>query len=200
MAIWYVRYLLLPTTLAGGLALLCAIRYGAPAWGVSEAHAATIALCVSIPVACLWVIGFEYFVGCARVMRHRPARRIVADAAFSTFSSFSLAAGHIALAMLPTAGVLGPLSQTVRLAERPFWVQLGVAFLISEVILYVWHRAQHESGSALLWGFHAFHHRAPEMMSVTGGRASVVDLSMAMLSLSVVALLGVGALKRRSQR
>jgi sterol desaturase/sphingolipid hydroxylase (fatty acid hydroxylase superfamily) len=124
-------------------------------------------------------------------MHHRPGRRILADAGYATLSSFSLAFGHMLLAALPHTGVFGPLSQAVRLWERPFWLQLLVAFLISEIILYVWHRAQHESGSALLWSFHAFHHRAPEMMSVTGGRASLIDLSMAMISLSVVALLGV---------
>ncbi|NBT16235.1 MAG: hypothetical protein EBS95_07810, partial [Chitinophagia bacterium] len=83
---------------------------------------------------------------------------------------------------MPETGLLGPVSAYLRLWEKPFAIQLVVTFVLSEIILYVWHRAQHESGSKLLWAFHAFHHRAPLLASATGGRASSVDLFMAGMS------------------
>jgi hypothetical protein len=61
----YLRYLLFPTTLIGGFGLLCAIRYTLRGWGIRDHHEATLALCISIPVACMWVILFEYVRGCA---------------------------------------------------------------------------------------------------------------------------------------
>jgi sterol desaturase/sphingolipid hydroxylase (fatty acid hydroxylase superfamily) len=188
--VFYVRYLLLPTTLLASGAILFALRVGlAPSLGVERAS--TWAFALAILSGCTWVLLFEWLYPAAGVVRKRPTARLAADIAFSTLSAGSLIIAHSYLATLPDSGLLGPLSAALRLWERPFALQLVVTFVVSELILYAWHRAEHQSGSALLWSFHAFHHRAPELASATGGRASPVDLLMAGLSIFAVRAIGI---------
>ena len=187
---FYVRYLLLPTTLLGSALVLVGLRVTlAPSLGVERAS--TCAIVLAIVSACTWVLACEWRFPAAGAVRARAPRRLAADIGFSTLSAGSLVVAHGALSKVPATGLLGPLSEALRLWERPFALQLIVTFVISELILYVWHRAEHESGSALLWSLHAFHHRAPQLASATGGRAPPVDLFMAGFSIFVVRALGV---------
>jgi sterol desaturase/sphingolipid hydroxylase (fatty acid hydroxylase superfamily) len=188
--VFYVRYMLLPTTLVASGIVLLALRVSlAPSLGVERAS--TWAFAVAIISACTWVLGFEWLYPAAGVLRKRPPARLLADITFSTLSAGSLIIAHSYLATIPDTGLLGPVSAALRLWERPFALQLVATFVISELILYFWHRAEHESGSDLLWAFHAFHHRAPQLASATGGRASPVDLLMAGLSIFVVRAVGI---------
>ncbi len=188
---WFVRYLLMPVTVVGSGVTL-GVVHGAARAAYGDAVSGLLALAAAIPVWCSFVLVFEWIEPCAGTMRRRPRGRIVTDAIFSTLSAAFMGLGHAAITRLPEQGVLGQASGALRLYEASFAVQVVVVFLVSELILYAWHYAEHRSGSGLLWSFHRFHHRAPEMMSVTGGRASAVDLLMATLAVGVVRVLGVG--------
>ena len=173
-----------------GAPALWALRHGLePALGAYQSG--TVALAIVVPAVSTWTVLCEWLAPAAGVMRTRPLARILADVGFATLSVIATIGGHALLWLLPRAGVLGPLSAAVALPTWPLWAQVALAFLVSELILYAWHRAQHESGIDALWRLHAFHHRAPQLMSVTGGRASLADLLMNVASTGVVVLLGV---------
>ena len=187
---FYVRHLHFPLMFLLGAPLLWWLRHAfEPASGAYQAG--TLALAVVVPFISTLTVACEWLAPATGVIRERPLPRILADVGFASASVVVTIGGHALLALLPRDGVLGNLSQTLALPTRPLWMQVAVAFLVSELILYAWHRAQHESGIDFLWRLHAFHHRAPRMMSVTGGRASLADLLMNVVSTGVIVLVGV---------
>lgn len=186
----YVRYLLFPTTLVGGALLALAIRLGAGE-ALGAAAAGTLALAIAVPIASGWVVLWEWMSPAVGVLRTRAPRRLAADGFFCTLSIVGTIGGHALFSQIPSSGLLGPVSAALSLGARPLLVQTAVAFLLSEVILYSWHRAQHRSGSALLWDLHAFHHRAPQLASFVGGRAGAADVVMNVLSVGIAHLLGL---------
>lgn len=186
----YVRHLLFPTTLVAGALLLLSIRLGA-APSLGPTVAGTLALAIAVPLASGWVVLWEWLAPATGVLRSRPPRRLAADAFFCSLSIVGTIGGHAWFSQIPPAGVLGELSAALALGSRPLAVQVAVAFLVSELILYAWHRAQHQSGSGLLWSLRAFHHRAPQLASFVGGRAGGADVAMNVLSVGVSHLLGL---------
>lgn len=186
----YVQHVHFPLVFLLGAPALWWLRHALePSLGVYQAG--TVALAIVVPAVSTWTVVCEWFLPATGVMHERPLVRVLAEVAFATLSVIVTIGGHALLGLLPREGVLGGVSSALHLWTWPLWLQVALAFLISELILYAWHRAQHESGIGFLWRLHAFHHRAAQLMSVTGGRASLADLLMNVASTGVVVLAGV---------
>ena len=56
----------------------------------------------------------------------------------------------------------------------PFWLQLAITILITDLWMYTWHRLNHRV--RFLWQFHSFHHKDTKMNSTTALRFHIVEL------------------------
>jgi sterol desaturase/sphingolipid hydroxylase (fatty acid hydroxylase superfamily) len=73
----------------------------------------------------------------------------------------------------------------------PMWVHLLSAFVLLDLWMYGWHRANHRV--SFLWRFHRVHHSDPDMDVTTASRFHVGEMVLSCLvRIPVIALLGVG--------
>jgi sterol desaturase/sphingolipid hydroxylase (fatty acid hydroxylase superfamily) len=78
----------------------------------------------------------------------------------------------------------------LRLVTWPSWAGLLVAFVLIDLWMYLWHRANH--AIPFLWRFHRMHHSDPAMDATTGVRFHTGEVVLSALArLAVVPLLGV---------
>jgi sterol desaturase/sphingolipid hydroxylase (fatty acid hydroxylase superfamily) len=73
-----------------------------------------------------------------------------------------------------------------RWAELPFWVQVAIYLLASDVLLYWSHRLFH---GAPLWKYHAVHHSSEVVDWTSAARFHPVNLSLGTVLVDVVLLL-----------
>lgn len=71
------------------------------------------------------------------------------------------------------------------LAELPIWAQLAILFVVTDFLVYWWHRLQHES--RLVWQFHKTHHSQVNLNVMTTFRATVIDRIVALAVMAVPA-------------
>jgi len=78
----------------------------------------------------------------------------------------------------------------LRLVEWPGWVELAAAFLLFDLWMYLWHRANHEI--PFLWRFHRMHHSDPAMDVSTGVRFHPGEMVFSSLArMAILPLLGM---------
>lgn len=76
----------------------------------------------------------------------------------------------------------------------PAWAHLLSAFVLLDLWMYGWHRANH--GISFLWRFHRVHHSDPKMDVTTASRFHAGEMVLSCLvRMPVIALLGVGLLE-----
>jgi sterol desaturase/sphingolipid hydroxylase (fatty acid hydroxylase superfamily) len=72
----------------------------------------------------------------------------------------------------------------------PAWAEMLLAFVLFDVWMYVWHRANHRV--PFLWRFHRMHHSDPEMDATTAVRFHTGEVILSSLArLAVVPLMGM---------
>ena len=77
-----------------------------------------------------------------------------------------------------------------RLVAQPCWAVTLLLFVLFDMWMYIWHRANHTIG--FLWRFHRMHHSDPEMDATTGVRFHTGEvLFSALARLVVLPLLGM---------
>lgn len=75
----------------------------------------------------------------------------------------------------------------------PFWLQIAIALLLLDLVIYLQHRLFH--AQPLLWRLHRVHHTDLDIDVTTGNRFHPLEIIISMLiKLAVVALLGAPAL------
>jgi len=73
---------------------------------------------------------------------------------------------------------------------RIFWLKIAVGFLLIDVIMYWWHRINHEY--RFLWQFHRFHHIDEKMNSTTAIRFHAIEIVLSyVLRFSLFPILGI---------
>lgn len=78
----------------------------------------------------------------------------------------------------------------LRLVTWPVWAECLVVFLLFDLWMYVWHRANHEM--SFLWRFHRMHHSDSEMDVTTAVRFHTVEIVFSTVArLFVLVLLGI---------
>ena len=65
------------------------------------------------------------------------------------------------------------------------WAQLLVLFLVSDFVVYWWHRLQHES--RIVWQFHKTHHSQQHLNVFTTFRATIIDRLAALPAVTIPA-------------
>lgn len=61
-----------------------------------------------------------------------------------------------------------------------FWLQTSTGFILIDLYLYWWHKANHQFG--FLWRFHSFHHKDQNMNSTTAIRFHSVELLLSFVA------------------
>jgi sterol desaturase/sphingolipid hydroxylase (fatty acid hydroxylase superfamily) len=78
----------------------------------------------------------------------------------------------------------------LRILDAPGWLALGLAILLFDLWMYLWHRANHRI--PFLWRFHRMHHSDPEMDVSTGLRFHPGEMVLSSIArLAVLPLLGM---------
>jgi len=78
--------------------------------------------------------------------------------------------------------------------EAANWLETVAAFLMLDLWMYVWHRANHEI--PFLWRFHRMHHSDPDMDASTGLRFHTGEIMLSALAqLVVLPVLGLSVLQ-----
>jgi len=76
------------------------------------------------------------------------------------------------------------------LVEGPFWLQAVIAFLLFDLWMYIWHRANHRI--PLLWLLHRTHHSDTQMDFSTGLRFHPIEIILSsVFRLAVFPLVGI---------
>jgi sterol desaturase/sphingolipid hydroxylase (fatty acid hydroxylase superfamily) len=61
-----------------------------------------------------------------------------------------------------------------------FWLKTTIGFILIDLFMYWWHRANHEIG--FLWRFHRFHHKDEKLNSTSAVRFHFVELILSYLA------------------
>ncbi len=78
----------------------------------------------------------------------------------------------------------------LRKIERPPWVEILIVFVLFDLWMYLWHRANHTV--PLLWRFHRMHHSDPEMDATSAVRFHTGEVVLSAIArLAIVPLLGM---------
>ncbi|MFN3652180.1 MAG: sterol desaturase family protein [Armatimonadota bacterium] len=135
----------------------------------------------------LWLLetGLPLFVDRAHRLRH-AARNLGVAGLNMAVLGLGFAAATAAAAGWAEAHRFGLLHRL----SAPLWVELGLAFLLFDAWMYLWHRANH--AVPFLWRLHRMHHSDAEMDVTTALRfhCGEIVLSSA-LRLAVIPLLGL---------
>lgn len=186
-ALFYVRYLLVPTTLAasaGALVLLARVLSGP-----LGDHALTMSLAGALAVAGTWIGVWEHRCPAERVRARRSPRQRRGDLRYMALMAASLLAWTRALTWL--GAQRGALLFGGSAGSWPLALQVGFAFISSELLAFLVHWASHRSGSRWLWRMHAIHHRPEGLSLLSAVRVHPFDLAYQILALAPAALLGV---------
>ena len=81
--------------------------------------------------------------------------------------------------------IWAPWLEVRALAELPVWAQLAILFIITDFVVYWYHRLQHES--RIVWQFHKTHHSQVNLNVMTTFRATVIDRIIALAVMAVPA-------------
>lgn len=77
----------------------------------------------------------------------------------------------------------------IPLLPKLFWLQTSAGFLLIDVFMYGWHRANHEI--KFFWRFHRFHHKDQKLNSTSAVRFHAVELILSyVVKFAVFPLLG----------
>jgi sterol desaturase/sphingolipid hydroxylase (fatty acid hydroxylase superfamily) len=185
-ASFYTRYLLAPTTLGAGAGVLALLlRLTAAPLG---AHAFTVSLGGALAVVGTWIGIWEHLRPADGVAAQRTPRQRRGDVLYTALTGASLLAWTKVLTAVGAAraeGVWG-----ISLAAAPLVLQAIIAFIGSEILVFLLHWASHRAGSALLWRIHAVHHRPEGLSLFSGSRVHPIDLAYQTLTLLPAALFG----------
>ena len=78
----------------------------------------------------------------------------------------------------------------LHLLDLPLWIETGIALLLSDGWMYLWHRVNH--GIPFLWRFHRMHHSDREMDVTSATRFHIGELILSsVLRLGILPLLGL---------
>lgn len=70
------------------------------------------------------------------------------------------------------------------------WLETAIGFILIDLFMYWWHRANHEVG--FLWRFHRFHHKDEKLNSTSAVRFHAVELSLSyVVKFCLFSLLGL---------
>lgn len=153
------------------------------------AYAKTVA--GPVLLALLWLA--EGAVPFYEQFRGRPRDRLRHDGRNLAFGLF-----NAALLALLFAGLIAAVAAwadragfgLLRLVSWPAWAETLLAFLLIDLWMYLWHRANH--AVPFLWRFHRLHHSDPDMDVTTGVRFHAGEVVLSALArLAVVPILGV---------
>jgi sterol desaturase/sphingolipid hydroxylase (fatty acid hydroxylase superfamily) len=181
--LFYVRYLLVPTTLAASAGVMALLSR----WLVGPLgdHAHAVAMFGAVAVAGTWIGVWERL--CpgerARARRSRSQRR--GDLHYLLLTVGGLILWTLVLCWI--SAWRGPA------ATWPVALQAALAFLSGELLTFLVHWASHRSGVRWLWRMHAVHHRPPLLSLLSSVRVSAPELAYQCLSLAPAAALGVTA-------
>ena len=109
----------------------------------------------------------------------------------------------VGLFNLLIAGLGGyALQQCLTLAEHfgiglllylPIWAQLILGFPLSDLLMYWWHRANHQI--SFLWQFHRFHHTDEKLNATSAVRFHTIELMLSyFIKIPVFVVLGISPL------
>ncbi len=79
--------------------------------------------------------------------------------------------------------------QPVTIGDWPFALQFMIGFAIHDLLLYVWHRLLHESGSSFLWKLHEPHHTPEKLNFMAGGRSHIFEILFVTVALCITKIL-----------
>ncbi|MEM0995804.1 MAG: sterol desaturase family protein [Bacteroidota bacterium] len=145
-----------------------------------------IAFVAALTALSIVLLGFEW--------RHRSqhyelnTRQRVTDFAFATWSIVFLGIFHPLLLFIPEGGLF---PGALPFADLPIWAQIlwGTAF--HDLLLYWWHRLEHETGDSFLWKLHLGHHAPRRLTVLSGARAHTFDLLSLIVVLAITRSLGM---------
>lgn len=184
---FFVRYLLLPVTVV--------LTYGTYAFFIYSdiLHEVLgpiltdfIAFSVSLTVLSAILLSFEWGYGSQKYKLNR--RQKLTDFAFATYAILFLGIFHPLLLLLPEEGLLGSWMPFI---DMPVWAQIlwGIAF--HDLLLYWWHRFEHETGDSFLWRLHLGHHAPARLSLLSGARAHTFDLMSLIVALFITRSMGL---------
>jgi sterol desaturase/sphingolipid hydroxylase (fatty acid hydroxylase superfamily) len=67
----------------------------------------------------------------------------------------------------------------------PWLFQFFLGVLVTDLVLYGWHRLLHESGNEFLWKLHEPHHTPNRYTFLSGGRVHVIDVSVLLVGVAL---------------
>lgn len=184
---FFIHYLLFPFTFLIGGGLFAIVIYS----DFLHNHLGffvtdMLAFWISVSGLSLWMLYWEGKFPATPNPANAHQRKY--DIVFSVFSGLIVGLGHPLTLIIPETGLFGIGEFMLGL---PFGVQLLIAILIPDLILYVYHRLQHETGDSFLWKVHKGHHLPSRMTYLMGGRNHLVDLLALITALSLVRMFGV---------
>ncbi|MEM7036547.1 MAG: sterol desaturase family protein [Bacteroidota bacterium] len=144
-----------------------------------------IAFVACMTVLALWLFAWEWRESSRTFELNR--RQIVTDLLFSMASITVVGVGHLFVLSIPEEALFGRL---VPVFDLPVVVQILLVILIHDLILYWWHRIQHESGDSFVWRIHRPHHTPQRLTVLMGGRNHALDAMALVASLALTRTLG----------
>ncbi len=116
--------------------------------------------------------------------RRRPLRRRTQEEPARTLRNLAMGAMSLAVVALLQSPLVKPLAARVErcrlgIAQRlpvPAWLRDGVAFLLLDYTIYVWHVLTHRV--PFLWRFHLVHHVDMDLDTTTALRFHAIDMAL----------------------
>lgn len=186
MLTFSVRYLVLPLCLLLSGAVYFTLIYHP---GLRASLPATlldfIAFSASISSAAFWLFIWEWKLPALSFAMNQ--RQKITDLVFSTFSIVVVGLGHVLILQIPAENAL---ENFLGLARLPLALQILFGLVFHDLLLYWYHRIQHETGDSFLWRVHRPHHSPDRLHMLSGGRNHLIDLCALVASLALTRCLG----------
>lgn len=186
MSSFFERYLVFPLSFllsgfVGGLLLYHPALFASLSVELRD----LIALSVSQAVVAVWLLVWERRLEASPF--HRNRRQKSTDLAYAVFSGAIMSIGHILILQIPGEHLLG---QWTPVAEWAVIWQILAGLLFHDLLLYWWHRGQHESGDSFLWRVHRPHHTPQRLHVLSGARNHFIDLCALVTALAITRCFG----------
>ena len=186
MLTFFVRYLVLPLCLLlSGVVYFILIYHPALRENMSATVLDFVAFTASISSAAMFLFIWEWKLPALSFAMNQ--RQKITDLIFSTFSIVVVGLGHVLVLQIPESNALGSFLLVDRL---PLGFQILLGLVFHDLLLYWYHRIQHETGDSFLWRVHRPHHSPDRLHMLSGGRNHLIDLCALVASLAVTRCLG----------
>jgi sterol desaturase/sphingolipid hydroxylase (fatty acid hydroxylase superfamily) len=119
--------------------------------------------------------------------RRRPTSALITDLTHAVGNRYLVLPliGALLAVLSPLTTRAVPDGAVIWVASRPWWIQLALVFVLTDLFNYGAHRAMHEI--PLLWRFHAVHHSSEHLDWLATSRVHPLDLVLTITAASLPA-------------